>query len=192
MVPQTDSVNDIARAAKALEKCPGDERRQRELCDAIYDSLRADVVGMAKRLLFWYQDAEMDDLLQDTLYEVFSKMIRLTEGRKFDTTRSERSLAAYINKTAKHELFDQIRARAKSAETTSMEFVLAQTAPDDPEPADINELLQSLKEADREIIQMRLVEGLAYRTIADRIGQSQETARGRYHRAIKRLRAKSQ
>jgi RNA polymerase sigma-70 factor (ECF subfamily) len=53
----------------------------------------------------------------------------------------------------------------------------------------VREVLESMRQSDREIIQLRLVDGLAYDAIATRLDCSAGTARVRCSRALAKLRA---
>ncbi len=55
---------------------------------------------------------------------------------------------------------------------------------------DLNSLLSDLSQLEKEILEIKLIDGLTFKEISKKVGMSEEAVKKRYQRIIKKLRAK--
>lgn len=184
----------IRTAVRALAAGPGNAKLRRELCRAVFACVRDDIVKSVSYLVPWYLRAEVDDMLQSTWCVVFKKAIRLCEGGKVDAGQTEPAIAAYFRTIARNELKDQRDKVQKLKRTWPMALIVDVASEDSLEELDVLQelrgMLNQLSGTDREIIRLRQFESLTYEQIARRLHITATAAKGRFHRAIKKLRAK--
>jgi len=184
----------IRTAARALAAGPGNAKLRRALCRAVFACARDDMVKAVSYLVPWYLRAEIDDMLQSTWCVVFDKAIRLCEGGKVDTRQTEPAVAAYFRTIARNELKDQRDKVRKLRRTWPLTLIVDVASEDSLEELEVLQELRGMlhqsSATDREIIRLRQSEDLTYEQIAHRLHITATAGKGRFHRAIKKLRAK--
>lgn len=122
--------------------------------------------------------AEVEDLLQDVFLQAWRQLKSLREAGSF---------AGWLARIARHRAVDYYRERPAHAELT--------TEPSRPavpvaEAGEVLRLIQSLPEAYRETLVLRLVEGMTGPEIAAETGLTPDSVRVNLHRGMKLLREK--
>lgn len=138
------------------------------------------------------------DWVEETAQEVF---IRLARGRARALAAFEWrcSLASYLQAVAATHALYRIRAEARRhgmEKTAVPDLGPAREAGPDPEAAflaaeeagRVREAVAALPQADREVVRMRIWDGLAFPEIARTLGLTEETVRSRFRRAAEKLR----
>jgi RNA polymerase sigma-70 factor (ECF subfamily) len=160
-------------------------RRFRDVFDqAAFDTLLSRhyprALQVARRLLGDHAAAE------DAVQESFIRVVR--SRREYDPARS---FAGWFYTILRHICTDQTRRRARRArqvEELAQELpAVAYGSPVQSSTA-VAELLLPLPPEDREILILRMVEGLSFHEIATRQGCSVEAAKKRAQRALRVLR----
>ncbi|MDB6080516.1 MAG: sigma-70 family polymerase sigma factor [Akkermansiaceae bacterium] len=141
------------------------------------------VHGVARRV------TASEDLARDVAQETF---IRL--ARRAALIPQATSLPAWLHRVARHAAIDLMRAemrRKKREQTASSHPAMSD---DSPEPAwealapVVDELVDTLPAADREMLVARFYHNETHGTIAGRMGLSEALARKRTSRALEKLR----
>ncbi len=122
---------------------------------------------------------EVDDLVQ----EVF-----LAAWRKLKELREPAAFGAWIVMIARNRVADFYRDRMESAELSEDNAGSAPGAPEQIDAATVLRVIQSLPEAYRETLVLRLVEGMTGPEIAERTGLSHGSVRVNLHRGMEQLR----
>ncbi|UCC68941.1 MAG: RNA polymerase sigma factor [Armatimonadota bacterium] len=148
---------------------------------AAYDAYSAALYRYLLALLSDAQDAE------DTLQEIF-----LAVARRGERTRVA-NLHAYLFRAARNQALLALRRRRrhqKEQAAAALSWIDPEAcAPEQREIAiDIARALQQLPPEQREVIALKLSEGLTFREIAKLCGVSLSTAASRYRLALARLR----
>lgn len=125
------------------------------------------------------------DLVQDVLLAV---LVAVRDGR----LRAGDHLAAFVHGTARNRLHDFLRARARQPRAEPLdESAACMAVAADPEAAErvrlMHRVLDRLAPPDREILVMTLIQGMAPREIAARLGLTSEVVRARKSRATKQI-----
>jgi RNA polymerase sigma-70 factor (ECF subfamily) len=123
---------------------------------------------------------EVDDLLQDVFIQAMEHIGELREPRSF---------GAWIASIARHKTIDYFR---RTPETTELPPELPSKDPDLIEAMSVLAAIQSLPDAYRETLTLRLVEGMTGPEIAARTGLTEGSVRVNLHRGMKQLRDKLQ
>lgn len=121
--------------------------------------------------------AEVDDLVQEVFLVAF---------RRLTTLRDERTFGGWLATIARNRAHDFHRQARRTEELTEAH------AAHDARRADAHEalrMLQTLPEAYRETLVMRLVEGMSGAEIAARTNLTPASVRVNLHRGMRRLRA---
>jgi RNA polymerase sigma-70 factor (ECF subfamily) len=142
------------------------------------------------------RDADVDDVLQETLLRAFRDIAR------FDY-RAPGSFMSWLARIADHVLADMARARNRQRRAGEHVPFRSESNPGGPEPADYhtpsrifteNEslrrfvtLLECMPEDYRRVILMAKIEGLTTSEVAERMEKSTESASLLLHRALCRL-----
>jgi RNA polymerase sigma-70 factor (ECF subfamily) len=121
---------------------------------------------------------EVDDLLQDVFLVAF---------RKLHTLRDPAAFGAWVAMIARNRAHDYYR---HAPETAELPDDVAAADPTEAEAAAILELIQTLPDAYRETLVLRLVEGMTGPEIAERTGLTAASVRVNLHRGMKQLREK--
>ena len=150
----------------------------------LYQRYARRILRFTYRLVQDYHDAE--SITQEVFLRLLKDSAAYDPGRRFST---------WIFTIARNLCLD-VRARRRP-EAIGDGDRFASRAPDpardahDREVADrLHAALDALPPSSREIIQLRMVEQLPYREIAEILGCPESTARSRMNLAIKRLRAR--
>jgi RNA polymerase sigma-70 factor (ECF subfamily) len=119
-----------------------------------------------------------EDLVQDVFLAALSQLSRLRDGSTF---------AAWLFTIARNRAHDYYRAKP-ACEEVREDHLLARPAP--PEALGALEAIRALPEAYREVLMMRLVEGMTGPEIARRTGLTPDSVRVNLCRGMKLLREK--
>jgi RNA polymerase sigma-70 factor (ECF subfamily) len=143
-----------------------------------------------ERIVRWYVrtgDDDVADLTQECLLRVYNKL---------DSIRDLDKMEPWLKAVVRNTVFTWLRERKREQEVCSVGL--------DPEnetdtyclPEDdlllyfvLQEAMQTLSEADQQMLELRYGAGMSYREIAREIGLNEETVRKRISRAVARLRA---
>lgn len=166
----------LMRAATA-----GDETAYRTFLKSVTPAIRT----MARRSLARYglsaNDAE--DVVQDTLLAIHLKR---------QTWDSDRPIGPWISAIARNKFIDQMRRRGHRIEVPveDMAEILAAEEPSAGlDGHDINRMLESLNEKQRNVVRALAVEGASVRQTAERLNMTEGAIRVTLHRAVKALSA---
>jgi RNA polymerase sigma-70 factor (ECF subfamily) len=129
--------------------------------------------------------AEAEDLVQETLLAMHSRRATYDRARPF---------TAWAYAIARYKLIDHLRRRRARPTTPLGDGVDELFAPDDHEAAmaaaDLDRLLASLPEGQRQVIRDTKLEGLSSAEAAARAGIAEGAVKVRVHRGLKALAAK--
>ena len=125
------------------------------------------------------------DLTQDTLLAV---ILALRKGQLREAER----LAGFVHGVARNVVNNHLRGVHRRGEgeldpEVAASLVAAQPQEDEQRRALVTQALDAMAPADREVLQLTLVDGLHPREIAQRLSLPPETVRQRKTRALKRL-----
>jgi RNA polymerase sigma-70 factor (ECF subfamily) len=148
---------------------------------ALYDAHAAPLYRYLLTLLSDPEDA------QDALQEVFLGVLRRPTGTAIE------NLQAYLFRAARNQALMLLRSRRNRRESPNGAYSwvdLQACGPDQCEVAvDVNRAICSLPLPQREVIVLRLGEGLTFREIAVLLSVRQNTVYSRYRLAVGKLRA---
>ena len=144
---------------------------------------------------------EAQDLAQDVFMKVYANRTAYTGEGKFTTWLHRIAANSAIDhlrrRSRRHHvsLFTAIPGEEEDEEEAELHETIADTGSLAPceiltaqeEWASLGSALEHLPETHRQVFEMRLVEGLDYRTISQRLGVTAETARSRMHSAKREL-----
>ncbi len=147
----------------------------------LYDAYAPSLFGNIRRYVPEKTDAE--DILQDSLIKIFSSMDSFTPKR-------EGSLGAWMRKICVNEALMFLRKR-KRLSTMELLPQLPDDIPqeDDPPPLDgippaaLQEMIQSLPDGYRTVLNLYVFEKLSHKEISARLGISVGTSASQYSRA---------
>ena len=149
---------------------------------ALYDHARGPVYGLALSYLKNGHDA--DDVAQDTFVRIWEKAALY---------RPQGSPMAWILTIARNLALMRLRERGKTAELEQEEWE-SLSIPSPAVSAEERHVLQAaltaLDDAERQVILLHAVSGLKHREIAELLEIPLATALSKYHRGLKKLRAK--
>ncbi len=128
--------------------------------------------------------AAAEDAVQEALLRVVRNRSAYDAGRPF---------APWFYAIVRHAAVDLGRRRARQRE--AVEDLAARTprrAAVDPAvpPTPADDLLRPLPAAERNVLVLRIIEGMPYRDVAAALGLSEEAAKKRAQRGLRRLRAR--
>ena len=153
-----------------------------EALAALYDHARGVVYGLALSYLKNGHDA--DDVAQDTFVRIWEKAALY---------RPQGSPMAWILTIARNLALMRLRERGKIAELEQEEWE-SLSIPSPAVSAEERHVLQAaltaLDDAERQVILLHAVSGLKHREIAELLEIPLATALSKYHRGLKKLRAK--
>ena len=121
---------------------------------------------------------DADDLVQDVFLVAMQKLHTLREAGAF---------GGWLATIARNRVVDFHRTRRK---TTELPEDLAHADPEQSEAERVLLIIQTLPEAYRETLVLRLVEGMSGPEIAARVGLTADSVRVNLHRGMKLLREK--
>ena len=118
----------------------------------------------------------------DAIQQVFTAII--AKGVRIDS--DER----YLRRAVRNECFSQLRARSKRVPLADAAFLEAAVeGVDAAERLALEQALRTLPAEQREVIHLKVFEGMTFQEIADVAGESINTIASRYRYAIEKLRA---
>lgn len=146
-------------------------------CDAVFNA--------SYRIVLNTQDAE--EITQDAFLKTFSSLDSF-EG-------SERDFVAYVKTIAINRSIDLFRRHSKEPFYEEIDNTADQIE-DDTDYEDfptekIKEALNNLPDGYRLTITLRLLDGMEFSEIAERLGIKESTVRSQYARGLEKLRAES-
>lgn len=127
---------------------------------------------------------DADDLVQDVFLAAMEKLASLREPQAF---------GAWVATIARTRAIDHLRRAPRRGDRNEERSVESEPAAADPDRLEAERALaaiQSLPDAYRETLTLRLVEGLTGPEIAERTGLTPESVRVNLHRGLKMLREK--
>ena len=126
-----------------------------------------------------------DTLAEDAVQESFLRVIR-----KRDQYIPGSPFSCWFYAIIRNVCVDMLRKRAREKE--AIENAAAIIEPSKPRTglSEITKLLDILANHERDVLELRIVHGLGFRDAAAALGISEEAAKKRAQRALKRLRAK--
>jgi len=171
-MPANHSMGDFSQDAELVQAARGGDR-------AAFGELYERYVRMVHGVLLAHVPyAEVDDLVQD----VFLIMLR-----RLDSLREPTAFAGWLLAIARNRAHDFHRRPREAAE---FQDTAGRNDPDEQEARAALEAIQSLPEAYRETLSLRLVEGMTGPEIAARTGLTPASVRVNLHRGMKQLREK--
>lgn len=171
-----DAWGDLMRAALA-----GDGGAYRRLLDAITPRLRAIAARSLARAGLGAGEAE--DVVQETLLAVHLKR---------HTWDPREPFAPWVHTIARNKAVDALRRRGRRVELTIDDFAEVLSAPEARDPTegrDVERLLGSLGERQRDIVRSVSLEDRSIRETAERLSMTEGAVRVALHRGLKALAA---
>lgn len=147
--------------------------------EALYDTVGPDVFAYLRRRLEDAHDAE--DLLQQTF---------LLAARDAAPLRAAASRRAWLIGIARNLLREHRRRRVRRRTVPiPADAAAPETGPEDPRLEEMRRAIARLPETHREVLALRLGDGLSYTEVAEVLGIPIGTVRSRIHHAVRRLRS---
>src|SRR6266536_1474211 len=164
----------LMRAAMA-----GDESAYRTFLKAVTPSIRAAARSNLAR--FGLGPSEAEDVVQDTLLAIHLKR---------QTWDSDRPIGPWISAICRNKFIDQMRRRGKSPQVPIEDVAESLAAEDTAASLDgyeVNRMLDSLNEKQRNVVRSLTIEGASVRQTAERLNMTEGAIRVTLHRAVKAL-----
>jgi len=171
-MPANHTMGDFSQDAQLVQAARGGDR---DAFSGLYERYSRMVHGV---LLAHVPYAEVDDLVQDVF---------LIALRRLDSLREPTAFAGWLLAIARNRANDFHRRPHRTEEFPD---TTGRNAPDEQEARAALEAIQTLPEAYRETLTLRLVEGMTGPEIAARTGLTPASVRVNLHRGIKQLREK--
>lgn len=178
-----EALNNLPDDALALAARDGDEQAMREL----YERYRDRIAAYAHRIT--RDRSEALDVLQETFEYLF---------RKLPTYRPEGKLSALLYTAARNLSLNKLKKKRRMP-TSSIDEVKPGTS-GEADPASVLEdkesaraalnAMETLSPEHREVVELRILEGLPYAEIAEIAGIPIGTVKSRLHNALENLRKK--
>lgn len=151
---------------------------------AIYDE-------HAPALYAWLVSLTSDEEdTRDVMQEVFCRLA--THPRTLDDVQDARAFLLRMARNAAYDLFRRRSARQRTAETYQLERVSPFAAEEDPDAKVFGEALAGamgeLPAEQREVLHLKLWQGLTFERIGEVLAVSPDTAASRYRYGIDKLR----
>lgn len=133
-------------------------------------------------------------LVPETDVEDVTQEIFISVARSIGSFRGGSSFSTWLYRIVKRRVADYYRKRERQVEQVELEKA-SQTPGENPLANAADELLlqqalRALPESQREIILLRLAEGLPFQEVADRLGIKLGAAKLRFYRAIESCKGK--
>lgn len=127
-------------------------------------------------------DSNIEDLMQETFEKMISKIDSFDESKKF---------ATWLMTIGRNLYIDQYRKDTRGEELLKLQESVKKD--ENPETATIDklsveELLSSLTDKERFLVEMRIFQKLSFAEISEITGEAEVTLRSRFCRIIARLR----
>jgi RNA polymerase sigma-70 factor (ECF subfamily) len=147
--------------------------------DRIVSDYMRPAIGVARQILSDHALAE--DAVQESFLRVIRKRRQYVPGNPF---------SCWFYTIVRNACADMLRKRTR--ETKRIRGITAGRERDSlgGNSPQIPELLNVLARSDRDVLVLRIVHGLGFRDVAAALGISEEAAKKRAQRALRRLRAK--
>jgi RNA polymerase sigma-70 factor, ECF subfamily len=148
--------------------------------ERIYDRYGRGMLNFARALLGSADDAE------DAVQEIFVRL-----ARNAARVHRIKDLRNYLFRATRNEVYELLRSRMRCERLEDgVARHLQESPPEAPSPevVSILESFSKLPSEQREVVALKLFEGLTFREIGKIIGRSQNTVASRYRYAIERLR----
>jgi RNA polymerase sigma-70 factor (ECF subfamily) len=126
-----------------------------------------------------------DTLAEDAVQESFLRVIR-----KRDQYIPGSPFSCWFYAIVRNVCIDMLRKRNREKEALENVATVAEADKPQAEWQEITKLLNVLANHERDVLLLRIVHGLGFRDVAAALGISEEAAKKRAQRALKRLRAK--
>ncbi|MCO5167487.1 MAG: sigma-70 family RNA polymerase sigma factor [Planctomycetes bacterium] len=154
----------------------GDDPAHARAFAALVERAGARLVGLALALVG--ERAAAEDVVQEALARVWRRRHALAPG----------ALDGYVRQAVRNLALDR-RARAEAeARALSRRAGAAADVPGDDEAERVTRALSRLADEQREVVVLRVYEGLEFKEIAARTGAPLGTVHSRYRLALERLR----
>ena len=158
----------------------GSPSAQRQLLEACAERLR---LYFRRRLPG--RDADAEDLVQETLIAIHQRRASYDVRRPF---------TVWLHAIARYKLADMLRRRTRRREVLEDVASSVRFETDAPElgvTCDLERLLDSLPEAQREAVRLTKLEGLSVAEAAERTGHSESNIKVLTHRGMKAMMAET-
>jgi len=126
-------------------------------------------------------EASVDDLVQETFERVIKKLDAYDEQKRF---------SAWLLTVGRNLYFDECRRENRRREHLQQQVYESPPTPEDEvvERQTASELLQTLTQPERFLVEMRVFQGMPFAEIAELTGEVEVTLRSRFFRIMGRLR----
>jgi RNA polymerase sigma-70 factor (ECF subfamily) len=164
------------------ERCFATEYAEQQF----FASLRPRIERMVRRYVHTGDD-DVEDLTQECLIRVYNSLEQLRDSDKLDP---------WLQALVRNTVFTWLRERRRELEICSLGLEADTGSEPYASHEDetllyivLQEVLQTLSEEDRQMIEMRYGDGMRYHEIAKVMQLNEETVRKRINRALAKLRA---
>ena len=130
---------------------------------------------------FLPDDALAEDAVQESFLRVIRKRDQYIPGSPF---------SCWFYAIVRNVCVDILRKRAREKEALENVATIVEPSKPQTELSEIPKILDVLANRERDVLVLRIVHGLGFRDVAAALGISEEAAKKRAQRALKRLRAK--
>lgn len=163
-----------------LQLLQGINRHDRQAMRRLYDRYAGYAMAVAMRYVASREDAR--DVVQDSFVKI------LTSISRFDY-RGEGSLKSWVSRIVSNSAIDCVKNRQQVTFVSDVPDDAADSPPDvERVPPDVlNRLIGQLPTGYRLVLNMYVFEGLPHKTIAQRLGISENTSASQLNRAKKKL-----
>ena len=159
----------------------GHMNSEREALERAYDLYAAGLLRYARALLGSTEDAE------DAVQEVFVRLAR--DPRRLSSIED---LQRYLLRSTRNAAYEALRGRLRRNRLQEEVGVRLSESPPESDDAQVETVLaafESLPPEQREVIALKVFQGLTFREIGKVVGKSQNTVSSRYRYAIERMRS---
>ena len=146
--------------------------------DRIVSAYMKPAVGVARQILSDHTLAE--DAVQESFLRVIRKRHQYVPGSPF---------SCWFYTIVRNVCVDMLRKCTREKEALKKVSALQKSDLPRTDLPEIPELLDVLARGDQDVLVMRIVHGLGFRDVAAALGVSEEAAKKRAQRALRRLRA---
>jgi len=136
-------------------------------------------LAVARQILL--DDALAEDAIQESFLRVIRKRDQYIPGNPF---------SCWFYAIVRNVCIDMLRKRSREKEVLENAATIVESIKPQRKLSEIPKLLDLLASRERDVLVLRIVHGLGFRDIAAALGISEEAAKKRAQRALKRLRAK--
>jgi len=126
-----------------------------------------------------------DAMVEDMVQETFERVLR-----KLETYDQEKKFSAWLLTIGRNLYFDECRRQNRHKERQSDVSTPYHATPEEEVVVrhSASELLQTLNDQERFLVDLRIFQGLAFAEIAELTGENETTLRSRFFRLMGRLR----